>query len=82
MAKKDNLVTKDFLKRIINDFRDEVKAEFGKMRNENFEMKDKIIGEIKAVREDFDAHSFLHQTTNDTLDNHETRLRKLEKPSL
>lgn len=82
MVKKDNLVTKDFLKRTISDFRDEVKAEFGKMRNENFEMKDKILGEIKAMREDNAAHQFQHQTTNDTLDNHEGRLRKLEKPSL
>lgn len=71
MVKKDNLVTKKYLG-----------TELKKLRGDITGMKDTIMNELKAMREDDAAHQYQHQTTNDTLDNHEVRLRKLEKPSL
>lgn len=58
-----------------------VKTEMSEMKNDIVCMKDEIVGELKAIREEFETHQFQHQTTNDTLDDHETRLRNIEKPT-
>jgi len=50
------------------------------LKNELIEIKDEIVGEIKAAREESDVHQYQHQGLNDTLEDHETRLQKLEKP--
>lgn len=75
MKTTNNLVTKDYLDKKLKSFKTEIKEEL-------VEMKDEIVSELKAMREEFTAHQFLHQTANDTLDDHEKRLRKLEKPAL
>lgn len=69
MLKTDNLVTKDYLDKRLDE-----------LKNELIEIKDEIVGEIKASRDDSDVHQFQHQELNDTIENHEARLQKLEKP--
>lgn len=75
---------KDELKGELIEFKDELKGELVELKDELknglVEMKDEIVGEIKAMREDFDAHQVQHQRINDTFEEHETRLQKLENP--
>lgn len=70
---QNNLVTKDHLDKKLKEFKIELKDEL-------LEIKDEIVGEIKNMREEFDAHQFSHARINETLDDHEIRLSTLEKP--
>ena len=92
MSKTNDLVTKDHLDKRLTRFKKELKQELRtdlvevadglkkELKNELIEIKDEIVGEIKAAREESDVHQYQHQGLNDTLEDHETRLQKLEKP--
>lgn len=65
---KNNLVTKRYLDKRLGTFKEEL-----------YDMKDEIVGEIKALREEFDSHQFSHTRINDELQDHEKRITKIEK---
>lgn len=50
---QNNLVTKDYFDRKLQDFGGKLK---NKLKSELLEIKDEIVGEIKAMREEFDVH--------------------------
>ena len=70
MATKNGLVTKLYLDKRLDKFKEEL-----------YQIKDEIIGEIKKMREEFNAHQFSHMRINDDISDHEKRLIKLEKTS-
>mgnify|MGYP001562307096 CR=1 FL=1 len=46
---------------------------------EFFSKMDEVMGEVKATREAFELHAGQHSDINDTLEDHEERLKKFEK---
>lgn len=82
MKKSQNsLVTKDYLNKKLQSFKVELKGELKEeLKDDLFQIKDEIVGEIKDMRQEFNAHQFSHARTEETLDNHEKRLSTLEKP--
>lgn len=48
-------------------------------KEEFFDRMDKLMGELKAMREEFDIHTGKHRDINDQLDNHNQRLSRVEK---
>jgi hypothetical protein len=86
MTKKgNNIVTKKYLDSKLKRLRDEIDVKFvqfkKELKDELVGIKDEIVGEIKAMREEFDTHQFQPRAINDTFDDHENRLQKLEKPA-
>jgi len=67
---KDGFVTKTYLDQKLSTFKEEL-----------YEIKDEIVGEIKAVREEFQTHQFFHARINDELQSHSARITKLETSS-
>ncbi len=49
------------------------------LRDDLAGMKDEIIGELKAKREEDTAHQGTHQRQEETLENHEERITSLEQ---
>jgi predicted RNase H-like nuclease (RuvC/YqgF family) len=49
-----------------------------KLKEELYEIKDEIVGEIKAMRDEFNAHQYSHARINDELQDHDKRIGKLE----
>ena len=72
---KNNLVTKDYLDARLKEFGSSLKNE---LKNELYEIKDEIVGEIKTMREEFQAHQYSHARINDEIQDHEKRIDKLE----
>lgn len=66
---QNNLVTEDYLDKRLE-----------KLKGDIVDLKDEIVGEIKATREEFDVHQSSHARINDTLEDHEKRLSTIEKP--
>lgn len=78
MAKpQNNLVTNNYLDKKLQKFKVELKSE---LKEEFIEIKDEIVGEIKAMREEFDAHQVSHARIENTLEDHEKRLSVLRDP--
>lgn len=89
----NNLVTKTYLDKKLDQFgkelktelKEEIKEDIGSfkedMKNELYEIKDEIVGEIKELREEFDAHRFSHDRIDETLEEHNQRIIKLEPKS-
>ena len=75
---KDGFVTKTYLDQKLTTFKEELKDE---LKVELYEIKDEIVGEIKAFREEFQAHQFSHTRINDELQDHDRRISKLEVPA-
>ncbi len=81
MPKTDNVITKDYLDKRLNQFKTELKTELGEeLKGELYEIKDEIVGEIKAMREEFDTHQYSHTRINDDFQDHDQRISKLESP--
>ncbi|PJC76124.1 hypothetical protein CO010_03310 [Candidatus Shapirobacteria bacterium CG_4_8_14_3_um_filter_39_11] len=79
---KGEFATKDDLKAFATkDDLKQVKDEIVEMKDEIVEMKDEIMGELKSQQENQKIHNYSHSRINDDLDDHETRIRKLEKTS-
>ena len=79
--KLKNFVTKNYLdkrfkkERVYLDQRfDEFKGEF---KNELYNIKDDIVGEIKSMREEFNTHQYSHARINDELQEHAKSIAKL-----
>ena len=49
------------------------------LRDDILTMKDEIVGEVKAMREEFTTHQGVHDRQQETLDNHEERIISLEQ---
>lgn len=78
-SQNNDLVTKDYLDKRLKEFGGKLKTE---LKGELLEIKDEIVGEIKALREEFDAHRHSHARVDDTLEDHEKRIATLEKPQV
>ena len=81
-----SFVTKSYLDRKLNASTQAVKSyldgEFKKgFKDELYEIKDEIVGEIKSMREEFNTHQYSHRRINDEIQDHDKRLKKLE-PSI
>lgn len=79
---KNNLVTKSYLDRRLNQFGNKLKTELkGELRKELsedlYQIKDEIVGEIRDMREEFDVHRFSYERIDDTLEEHNQRIAKL-----
>jgi len=72
---KGEFATKDDLKAFAT------KDDLKQVKDEIVEMKDEIMGELKSQQENQEIHNYSHSRINDDLDDHETRIRKLEKTS-
>lgn len=57
----------------------DVKTKLLPTREEFFSKMDEVMGELKATREAIDLHAGQHEDIHDELDNHDKRLKKLEK---
>ena len=55
------------------------KIKFLPTKDEFYTKMDELMVEIKAVREEQKTHSGQHSEINDTLETHETRIKKLAK---
>jgi hypothetical protein len=53
------------------------KSDIKALKKDILEMKVEILGELKDMREEFDAHQFSHIRINDELQEHDTRLKSL-----
>jgi predicted nucleic acid-binding Zn-ribbon protein len=61
----------NFLKDYVKSLREEVKIIV-------LESEERIMTELKDMREEFSAHQFSHMRINDDLEEHDRRLKKLE----
>lgn len=59
-------------------FSDKILDEMALLRNDVANIKDEIITELKTSREEFIAHQGSHLRKQETLDDHEKRISKLE----
>jgi len=64
----------------MENLKHEIKDEMSLQRNDMAGMKDEIIGEFKAMREEDTAHQGAHTRQQETLENHEERITSLEQP--
>ncbi|MCL5091178.1 MAG: hypothetical protein M1514_04165 [Patescibacteria group bacterium] len=84
---KDTLkgfATKDDLKNHptnddFDNFREGINNQFTNFRSWMIDIIDEVMGELKAIRENQEVHAFSHSRIDDDLDNHENRIKKLEK---
>ena len=65
----NDLVTKGFLKQELTKFRDRI-----------LNAVDAVMKEVVAMREEQTVHFHQHEQINETLENHEQRIKKLETP--
>jgi len=69
----------DEIETIIDEKLDE-KLKLLPSKDEFYEKMDEVMGELKAIREEQIASSGTLSEHSDVLENHETRIRNLEKP--
>ena len=80
-ATKDDLrafATKDDL----DNYQEKTENKITAFKDQILTAIDSVMGELKTIREESDAHAFSHSRTNDTLLDHETRITKLENSPL
>lgn len=79
MAKVNGVITKTYLNKKLNTLKVELKDELGGgLKAELYQIKDEIVGEIKAMREEFDAHQFSHARINDELQEHSRQIAQFQ----
>lgn len=82
-ATKDDLKKTHFLiKDDIEDLEDRFDNKLTTFKSEILDAVDGVMGEIKKVRENQEAHNFSHERIDDELEGHETRIGNLEKTSV
>lgn len=74
-AKKNDLVTKQYLDKKLGKFKTELKSE---LSEDLYKIKDEIVGEIKAMREESDVHQYSHTRINEELEDHEKRITQIQ----
>jgi len=87
MAAKNGAITKKYLDNRLNSFRKEIKREMkdemdafkDDVKTELTNIKVEIIGEIRDMREEFDAHRFSHVRIDEELEDHAKRIATLEQ---
>lgn len=62
----------------MESLKDEMKDEMTLLRSDVAGMKDEVVTEIKAMREEFTVHQGTHIRQQETLENHEKRITSLE----
>jgi len=63
----------------MENLKTEMKDEMALLRNDITGMKDKVVTEVKAMREKFTVHQGAHDRQQEALDNHGKRITSLEK---
>ena len=63
----------------MENLKDEIKDEMSLLRSDIAGMKDEIVTEVKAMREEFTVHQGVHERQQETLENHEKRIKKVEE---
>ena len=63
----------------MDDFRNEINDKMTLLRDDVTAMKDEIVTELKAMREEDAAHQGSHDRQQATLDDHEQRITSLEQ---
>jgi len=77
--KLKNFVTKSYLDKKLQTFKVELKDELGGgLKDELYQIKDEIVGEIKAMREEFDTYQYSHVRINDELQEHSKQITQLQ----
>jgi len=74
---KENINSLGLKVRVLKDSLDDESA---LIKEEILEFKDEMLGEVKAMREELTVALGQYSRHEDTLENHEERLSKLEKP--
>lgn len=77
MKAKNNYSTKQDLKELEN----KLTGEMSKLRSDIVDMKDQMMSEFRKMREDHEIITGKHSMFDNTLDDHETRITKLESAS-
>lgn len=79
MTKANEVITKAYLDKKLKTFKVELKDELGSgLKTELYQIKDEIVGEIKAMREEFDTHQYSHIRINDELQEHGRQIAQLQ----
>ena len=63
----------------MENLKDGMKDEMFLLRSDIAGMKDEIVTEVKAMREEFTVHQGAHERQQETLENHEKRIKKVEE---
>ena len=80
-----NFVTKDYLDKKIKNFvtKDYLNERFvlfkGELKDDLYQIKDEIMGELKRNRENDETHQFSHMRINDDVQDLDKRVKNLEK---
>ncbi|MBF8261538.1 MAG: hypothetical protein HW376_1067 [candidate division NC10 bacterium] len=70
-TRQDLVATKESLEVTIENFKKEIKTAI-------LESDEKVLGELQDMREEFSTHQFSHMRINDEIQEHDSRLKKLE----
>jgi chromosome segregation ATPase len=62
----------------MENLKEEMRDEMALLRNDVAGMKDEVVTELKAIREEFTAHQGTHQRQQETLENYQKRIASLE----
>lgn len=80
-----DFVTKDYLNEKIKNFvtKDYLNERFvlfkGELKDDLYQIKDEIMGELKRNRENDETHQFSHMRINDDVQDLDKRVKNLEK---
>jgi len=80
--KLDKFVTKDYLDERLDEMDEKLDKKLTKFRDDILTAVDGVMGELKDMREEQTLVSGKFSEHTDTLENHESRLQKLEKSNL
>lgn len=83
-TRSDEVVTKSYLTQTLHAFGKKLEERIterveGKVSKRILESEDRIMKELKEMREEFDAHQFSHQRINDEINGHENRITNIEQ---
>lgn len=66
--------------RVTGEVNDNFTTKIAKFKDEIITLLDKVMGELKTIREEFAVMAPKLSDHTDTLENHETRISKLQQP--
>lgn len=70
----NDVLTKDYFDKKLNEVDEKFILLKKDLSSEMLNWKVEIVGEIKAMREEFDTHQYSHLRIDETLEDHEKRL--------
>ena len=77
LTQNDIKIIREIVKKEIDE-----KTRFIPTKEEFFSAMDKLMGELQSMREAFDLLTGRQSDMTDTLEDHEERIKKLEKPRI